>query len=462
MSSPLAPDTPVEQAPQSGKEQRRLRRRVMDLAGPVIGENLLQTLLGITDSILVAGLGVVALGGVGAALQVIFVLTAALSGLSVGASVLVSQAFGAGKLADAGSRARQALIWSVVISLPLGLIGIPLSPAIISLFGLPPATDIIASEYLTITIGGSSALTIMLLAGGVLRGANDSRTPMVVTLWSNVLNVGLSYVLIYGVFGFPALGAAGSAWGTVIARVLGAAALIWVLVRGRNGVRVSGAGGMAGWRPYLPDLRSILRIGMPAALEEVLVITAFAFLTPLVATLGTIPLAAHRVALNVLSLAFLPGIGLGLAATALVGQAVGAQRPDEARAVTAIALRWGLIWLGGLMVIFIVSAPWLARIFGDDPELVAVSAATIQVIALAQPFWAITFVYGGALRGTGDTRTPLVITGTINWMAVGVAFLLVPFWPSLPVIWSAFLISGPIEAYLFYRAWRNVQWRKPA
>lgn len=434
-----------------------LRRRVLGLAAPVIGENLLQTLLGVVDTILVAGLGAYALAGVGAALQVIFILVAALSALSVGASVMVAQAIGAGERAEAGRYARQALVWSVLISVPLALLGLPLAPAIIGLFGLEPDVAQVALAYLQVTIGTIGAMTVLLIGSGALRGAGDSRTPMLITLLANVVNVALSYALIYGHFGMPALGAVGSAWATFVARLIGVALLIWVLLRGRMGLQLRGGS----WRPELPAARSILGIGLPAALEEVVIITAFAVLTPLVATLGTAALAAHRVVINVLSLSFLPGIGFGLAATALVGQAVGARRPAEAAAVTRIALGWAILWMGALGVAFLLFAPQLMRIFTTDPSMIAAGAPAIAAVALTQPLWAASFVFAGALRGTGNTRTPLIITSVAVWAVVGLGFLAVNLVASsLAVVWGAFLLVGPLEVLCFWWAWRA--WRREA
>ncbi|MFV9503347.1 MAG: MATE family efflux transporter [Oscillochloridaceae bacterium umkhey_bin13] len=435
-------------------EPKQMQRRVFRLAGPVIGENLLQTLLGIIDTLLVAGLGAAALAGVGSSLQVIYIILAGMSALAVGASVLVAQAVGAKQFAQASHLARQALIWSLLIAVPLTLVGLPLTPALVGLLGLEGEVALIATDYLAVNMGAIATLTIMLLASAVLRGAGDSRTPMLVTALTNVINVILSWALIYGTLGLPTMGAVGSAWGTVISRGLGMILLVGVLWYGRNGVRVAGGS----WRPSLAAVGAVLALGLPAALEEVLVITAFAALTPIVATLGTLELAAHRVAINLLSLSFLPGIGFGLAATALVGQAVGARRPDEARAATKIALRWALIWMGGLGLIFVLFAQPLMRIFNDDPGLVASGATALIAVALAQPLWAATFVYGGALRGAGDTRSPLIITGSLNWIAVGLAFILINLGlTQLWIVWAVFLVSGPIEAYLFYRTWRRIR-----
>jgi MATE family multidrug resistance protein len=447
----------AEPAPAPALDKRRVRRRVFGLAAPVIGENLLQTFLGVTDTWLVAGVGTVALAGVGAALQIVFVLLAALSALAVGASVLVAQAVGAANPAEASRMARQALLWSLLIAVPLTAIGLPLTPALVGLFGLEADVAAVARDYLGVNMGAVATLTLMLLASAVLRGAGDARTPMLVTLLANVVNVALSWALIYGELGLPALGAVGSAWGTVIARGLGAAILVAVLLQGRNGVRVGGGGS---WLPRVGALGAIVGIGLPAAFEELLIIGAFATLTPVVAALGTEALAAHRVVINILSLSFLPGIGFGLAATALVGQAVGARRPDEARAATTIALRWAILWMGALGAFFLIFARPLTGLFGDDPALVEAAASAIVAVTLAQPLWAASFVYAGALRGTGDTRTPLVITGAMMWAAVAIGFVALRFLPQLWLVWAAFIITGPLETYLFWRAWRRADLRR--
>ncbi len=431
-----------------------VQRRVLNLAAPVIGENLLQTMLGIVDTILVAGLGAVALAGVGSSLQVVFILTAALSALSVGASVLVAQATGAGNMARASLVARQAMLWSAIVALPITFVGLFFSHAIIGIFGLGSDVALVAEEYLRITLGTVATLTIMLIGSGVMRGAGDSRTPMLVTLLANVINVVLAWSLIYGHLGMPRLGVAGSAWGTFGSRLVGALIVLAVLWRGVNGMRIGGGGD---WWPRWVRARELLQIGLPAALEEVIIISAFAALTPIVARLGTEALAAHRVAINVLSLAFLPGIGFSLASTALVGQAIGAGDPRGARQAVSVAMRWAVAWMGTLGVIFLFFSPQLMQIFTEDGRMVTSGAGAIQIVAIAQPLWAGTFVFAGALRGTGDTRTPLLISGISVWIIVVISYILAHFWPSLTAIWGAFLVIGPIETFLLWRAWRRRQ-----
>jgi putative MATE family efflux protein len=427
-----------------------MRQRVFTMAWPVISENFLQTMLGIVDTLLVARLGAGAIAGVGSAQQVMFFLIAALSALSVGASVLVAQAVGARDLKSASHLARQSLVWSVCFSIPLALIGFFASAPVMGVFGLEPDVARIGTEYLQVTMATVVVLIFLLIGGGALRGAGDSKTPMQVTALANVVNVVLSYALIFGVWGFPEMGPVGSAWATFYSRLLAAVLLFYVMWRGRSGVSIRGR---AGWLPELRVARSVLSIGIPAALEQVLISAAFFALTILVAGLGTLTLAAHRIAFNALSLSFLPGIGFGIAATALVGQSLGARHLDEGNAATRIATLWSVIWMGGMGIILFIFAPQLIHFYTNDPEVIAVGAAGMRVVALAQPFWAVLFVQSGALRGLGNTKFPLWTNTVGIWTAVGLAFVLTrTVEGNLAMVWAAFLITAPVTAFLLW--WR--------
>lgn len=429
-----------------------MRKRVLGLAGPVIGENLLETLLGIIDTLLVAGLGAVAIAGVGSALQVMFFLISALSALAVGSSVLVAQAFGASDTARASKLARQSLLWSVVCSIPLALLGWLFAGPVVGVFGTEPAVTRIGTEYLQITMGTIVVLVTLFIGGGVLRGVGDSRTPMVVTAIANVLNIALAYGLIYGHFGLPMLGAVGSAWATFIARAIAVVLMVTVLWRGRNGISIRGGGS---WLPDLSVARQIMGIGVPAALEQMLVSAAFFVLTIQVAQLGTDVLAAHRIAFTALTFSFLPGFGFGMAATALVGQSIGAKRINEGAQAARIATTWAIGWMSIIAVLFLIFATPIMQLFTSDPLVVAAGAAGLRIVALTQPFWAVQFVQSGALRGTGNTRFPLLVTGVGMWLSVGLAYVLLQtLGGALVAVWSAFLMMSPIMALLFWRRFR--------
>ena len=430
-----------------------LRHRVFHLAWPVITENFLQTMLGIVDTLLVARLGAEALAGVGAAIQIMFFVISALSATSVGANVLVAQAFGAHAIDDASRYAKQALAWSVIMSIPLAIAGFYGAWFMVSVFGMEPEVTKVGADYLRVTMGTVVVLSLMFLGSGVMRGAGNSRTPMLVVAIANVINIFLTYGLIFGKFGLPELGAVGSAWATFISRVIGFSILLFALYRGVNGVSIRG------WSDWLPRprlARRILQIGIPAGLEQMLISTGFLTMTVFVARISTLTLAAHRIAFNALSVSFLPGIGFGVAATALVGQTIGAQALDEADTVASIATRWSVAWMSALGLIFFVFANQIMGFYTDDPVVIALGAAGLRPLALTQPFWAVLFVQSGALRGTGDTRYPLRVNTIGIWVAVllgGITALSVG--GALTTIWSAFLVTAPLTAYLLWRRFQR-------
>ncbi|MEM7539301.1 MAG: MATE family efflux transporter, partial [Chloroflexota bacterium] len=418
----------------------------LDMAWPLIAENVLQTAMGIVDIFLVAQLGAAAIAGVGSAVQVMFFVTAALSALAVGSSVLVAQAVGAKESTKASQIAKQSLAWSMLFSLPLVLVGLLFPGQVIGIFGMEPDVTLIGAGYLRITMGTAFVMTLMIIAGGVLRGAGDSFSPMWITSLANLLNMWLTYGLIFGEFGFPELGVMGSAWGTLWSRCLGLVLMLVVMWIGRNGVSIRGAGH---WAPNWATAWQILKLGMPAALEQVLISIAFTIMLISIASLGTAALAAQRIALTALSLSYLPGIGFGIAATALVGQSIGAQRQDEGAAIAEIATNWAVGWMSIGGILFFALATPIMQQFSTDPDVVHIGAMTLQPVAIMQPFWAIFMVQSGALRGIGNTMLPLWLNAVGMWSSVGLGILLLnTIGGGLPIMWTGFMFIIPLTSGL--------------
>lgn len=446
-------DSLVEAAPRKPamlpEEPGALRQRVLGLAWPVIGENLLETLLGIVDTALVAGIGTAAIAGVGSALQIMFFLLAALSALSVGSSILVAQAIGARDPKRANGIARQSLVWSVLLSVPLALIGLVLARPLIGLFGTAPEVAHIGVTYFQVTMGTVVVLVALIIGGGVLRGAGDSRTPMVVTAIANVLNGALAYGLIYGHGGLPALGAVGSAWATFIARAVALLLMLYTLWKGRAGITIAGRWG---WRPDWSVAREVFKLGVPASIEQLLMASAFLVLTIQVARQGTNTFAAMRISISALSLSFLPGFGFGMAATTLVGQSVGAQRPRLGADAARVATKWAVVWMSTMGALIFVFAVPIMHLFTSLPEVIRIGAGGLRIVALTQPFWAVGMVQSGALRGTGDTRTPLLISALGMWTTVLLVWLGLRFLGGgLVTVWGAFLLTSPVTGSISWR-----------
>jgi putative MATE family efflux protein len=426
---------------------------VLRLATPIIGENLLHTMVGAVDTYMVARLGAAAVAGVGTAFELVFFIISILSAIDIGATVLVSQAIGAGETHRANSFARQAIVWGLVLAIPVSILLYVAAPWIIGLFGTEPDVAAAATTYLEIIAATSIALFLSFVCGAVLRGAGDSRTPLAAAVLANIVNVVVAYTLIFGNFGFPALGVAGSAWGAAAGRSLGAAYMLIVMAMGRKAISLQGTWG---WRPQVGAARQIFALGVPAAVEQMLSSGAFMTLLAVIALIGTPALAAQQIAFTALSTAFLPGIAFSITATALVGQSIGARLPGDAQRAWAICLRWAIVWLGigGALVFFF--AEWLMRLYSNDPEVVAAGVSALQALSLSLPFWALWFVSAGALRGSGDTRTPLIVGASSIWMAVLLAWIGVKwFGLGLGWVWIGFALTTSPAAFLIWWIFRE-------
>nr|MBA3450529.1 MATE family efflux transporter [Chloroflexia bacterium] len=216
------------------------QRRVLGLATPIIGENLLQTMVGAVDTFMVARLGAAAVAGVGTGFEFVFFIISILSAIDIGATVLVSQAIGAGDKQRANQLARQAIVWGLILAIPMSIVLYFSAPGIIGLFGTEPDVAAAATTYLEIIAATSITLFLSFVCGAVLRGAGDSRTPLAAAVIANITNIVVAYTLIFGNFGFPVLGVAGSAFGAASGRALGAAFMLILMARGHRAISLRG------------------------------------------------------------------------------------------------------------------------------------------------------------------------------------------------------------------------------
>jgi putative MATE family efflux protein len=284
------------------------------------------------------------------------------------------------------------------------------------------------------------------------------RTPLVIGAVIGIVNVAANWVLIFGRLGFPALGVEGAGWGTTTAFTAGAAlGLVWLW---RGGLRLRLPRGMVELRRGV--VRRILAVGYPAALEHLLMQIGFFLYMSFAARYGTTAVAAYIIGVRILALSFLPGFGFSAAAGTLVGQNLGAARPDDAARAgwAANRLAVGLMTAGGFIV-FVFARP-IARVFVNDPAVVDAAVLFIRVLGAAQPLMAIDFTLGGALRGAGDTRFPLVAVllgfyGCRLGMAWVVASVL-----QLDLLWLWLAVIGDYLVRAALKAWRfrSMRWAR--
>ena len=439
-------------------DQKSVASAVKTLAWPIIVENLFQTALGTTNMIMVSRLGADAVAGVGSANQIMLVLQAGFAAITTGTTVLVARAVGGGDYDSASRVAKQSVTLGVVVSLGIALAGILGADQAVTALGATPEVTALGGAYLRIVTAAALVMVQMFVIGAALRGAGDTQTPMKVTGVINLINVAVSYVLIFGKFGFPALGVVGSAYGATVARTIGAVVLLAVLIRGHGPVSVRGRGG---WRPDRSITARLWHLGFPTMVEQLLLRFGALLYGVIAISLGTQVYATQRITFQIVSLSLMPGLGFATAATTMVGQCLGAKRPDLAQRSSGYAARIALIWMSAMGVSMALLGRYIMALFTDDPGMLLLGAQALVVIALAQPFQAIGHVLAGSLRGAGDTRFPMLATFTGIWLIrlpLGYLFGVILGW-SLPGIYVANILDAAGRATVNYWRYRSGRWR---
>jgi putative MATE family efflux protein len=386
------------------------RLGIWELAWPAILNNLLHSMVGLVGIKMVGSIGAGAVAAVTTGNRIFFILQALLMAVTAGTTALVARAWGAGDR-DEAERVNRASMWvclsiSLVITIPAVLFADPLA----RFFRLEEETLLLAATYIRWISVFNAAFAIQFVLSVALRAAGDARTPLWIGALTNIANIILLYVLVYGRLGFPALGVAGAAIAGGASFAIGSLAFVYLWLRG---YLILGIG-----PPRCLERARVLRlvnIGYPAGLEQVVWQGGFVAFLWIVSLYGTAPYAAYGIGVSILSFSFLIGWGFSIAASTLVGQHLGAGDPDGATSSGGRAARLSLV----SMVVFglaIIAGAWpIARWMIDDPEVVRLTVVFIYVLGSLQPLMAMEFALTGSLRGAGDTRFPLltVLSGLI-------------------------------------------------
>ena len=395
------------------RRPRTLREEVTALAWPSLVENILQTMLGVVNMMMVGRLGPASIASIGVAQQIVFTLQVAYSGLAVGNTALVARSIGAKDPDQAQRIAKQSLVMGAVIAGVITVAGLAFADGAISLMGASPDMVELAVPYFRTVICGSLFMMVMFIGNGTLRGAGDTRLPMMITAVINLINLDVGYVLIFGKLGLPALGIDGAAIGNLAAQAVGSCIVLYVLFSGRSRVKLDWRGG---WRLDPGLIKRLLNIGTPAAAEQIFMRLGMTTYSAMVISLGTLVYAAQQIIFTIVSFSFMPGFAFGVAATTMVGQNLGAKNPARADESGWEATRLGIMWMSLMGVGFFVLAEPLMGLFTSDARVVAYGAPCLRLVAWAQPLQAFSMVLAGALRGAGDTRWTMIITTGSIWL----------------------------------------------
>jgi putative MATE family efflux protein len=420
---------------------------ILGLAVPAMIENILQTVVGFVDTLFVSKLGLNEVTAVGVANAVLAVYIAIFMAIGVGTSSLIARSIGAGDISKAKSIARQSTLISVIAGFIFGLITLFFSEPLLRLMGAEAEVLQDGITYFKIVGVPSIFISLMFTFGSILRAAGDTKTPMKVGWWINILHIGLDYVLIFGFIGIPGLGVAGAAWATVIVRIIGTIALFIYIKRSRLSFTIFGSYSRK-------DSYSIIKLSTPAAIERLIMRLGQVLYFGLIVKIGADIFAAHSIAGNIEMFAYMPGYGLAIAATTLVGQSIGAKRSKEAYEYGMITswIAVGFMSFVGVSLYFL--SPWFATWFTTDKNAVDMVVTALRIDAFAQPALAIGLVLAGALQGAGDTKSPMYSTAIGMWVIriIGVYILGIHLDMGIAGVWLSIAIDLYVRAiFLLYR-----------
>ena len=432
---------------------------VWQLAFPSILGNLSYTVVGMVQTKFVGELGAQSLAAIGAGQRVFFAMQAVLMAISAGTTALVARAWGAGDYEEASRVTMASLVLAGAFSLLMTVVGALFAYPVAGLFGLDPHTLELAADNIRWLSFFNAAFAINFILGAALRASGDAWTPLWISIFVNVLNVPLLYMLVFGNFGFPRMGVSGVAIAAGIAFSIGGFVLLFLWISQRFRVKHVGGGW---WRRA--RLKRLLDIGYPAAVEQIVFqVGFFVFLMLIGNFYGTEAFAAYNIGVNMLMVCMTVGFGFSIAGATLVGQYLGAGDPDGAARSGWRATGMAVVAMGALGLLVIAYAQELATFFlGDEPLTIKYTVQFTYILGAMMPLLAIEFAVGGSLRGAGDTRFPLMATflGLIG-MRCGLAA--VATWLELPVIWvyativADYLLKGTMLIWRFRTGrWKTV------
>ena len=442
------------------------RRRVLRLALPAVGEQFLNLLVGLVDTFLVGHLAVAAaatlgygsaeaLAAVGLSGYVIWATTTLFIAAAVGATALIARASGAQDAAEANAAMRQGLLLAGLMGVVAFATIITFAEPIMRALGAPPAVQPLGVQFLRTTSFSMVFAGFLFVGNAALRGAGDTRTPLLVMLVVNGLNIIIAALLVNGRWGFPALGVQGTALGAAFGRGVGGLLVLLILVRGRGGLKLDRLP-----RPDWSMIKRLINVGLPAGGEQLAFQAALVLFARLIAGLGTVAFAAHNTVITIESISFLPAQGFAIAATTLVGQGLGAQDPRQARWSGNEAFRQAVVFMGLMGLAFILVPGLFLRLLVTDPAVVAAGVTPLRTVGIIQPLLGANFVFSGALRGAGDTRFPLWIKLFSPWLLrLPLAFLLVPYL-GLTGAWIAMSLDLAVQGLLAWWRFRGNRWER--
>lgn len=439
-----------------------LYMNVFYLAWPIIIQSLLQVSIGTIDIKMVGSLGVDAISAVGTGRNIIMLIMVLVMAISTGTIAMISRFIGMGDYKSASESAGQSFFLSIVASafmIPLGLLT---NQWILSLLGVNDNVLILAKEYMAIFFVSIPFFLLNFMAKSIFQGAGDTKTPLIIDIIMNGLNVIGNFIFIFGIWIFPEMGVAGAAMGTLVARLIGAILGWGALMSGKFVVKV-----------YLLDMikpkwnigKQILKIGLPTALQglsrNISSFLLFAILARTIQADAAVP--AFVIGTNLNQYALMPGLAIGTAAATLSGMNIGADKLERANDTAKVCTILGTILMGILaLVLAVFSTPFIKFFLEDsNQEVLQIGKTFLIIIGLSEPLHAVTITLSRTMQGAGYTKHPFLVT-FVSWLLIRVSLsylLALVFGLGSTGVWIGISISTAISGILSIIVFKRGHWK---
>jgi putative MATE family efflux protein len=382
------------------------------LAIPMMLEMSMESIFAIVDIAFVSRLGTDAVASVGITEALISVLYAIAVGLGMGVTAMVSRRIGAGEREAAARVTGQAIWVGVILSLLIGIPGALYAENMLRLMGASQGVIETGTGFAAVLLGGSASIIYLFLLNAAFRGAGDASIALRSLVLANGLNIILDPCLIFGLGPFPEMGVTGAAWATTIGRGIGVMYQLWHLFDGRGRLKFR-ARNLA---LHLRMLARMLVISAGGIAQFLIATSSWIIIMRIVAMYGSPAVAAYTIGLRILEFVWLPSWGLGNAAATLVGQNLGARKPDRAEQSAWRAGRYNTVFQTVVGILLLVFAPGITGLFSNDPEVLRIGTHCLRILAIGAPAYAIGMIVVQAMNGAGDTATPTAIDFVGFWL----------------------------------------------
>jgi putative MATE family efflux protein len=426
---------------------------VVVLAIPMVLEMCMESLFAVVDVFFVSKLGADAVAAVGLTEGMLTIVYSVAMGLVIGATAVVSRRIGEKDADAAAVAAVQVIALGVLVTVVMAVVGPLFARPLLALMGAEGGVLGDPARYATVMLTGCGSVVMLFLNNAIFRAAGDATVAMRVLWFANGINIILDPMFIFGFGPIPAMGVGGAAVATTIGRSTAVLVQLWLLVRGAGRIQIR-------WRHVrvVPEVMwSVCRISATGLLQILVDTTSWVVLVRLISTFGSPAVAGYTIGIRTVLFAILPAWGLSNAAATMVGQALGAEKPQRAEDAVWVACRYNLWFLGAIGALFVMFAPQIVAIYTSDPAIVPGAIACLRIVSLGFPLFAYGMVLTQAFNGAGDAWTPTWINVACFWAwQMPLAYVLALNWGLGPsgVYWAvmiAFSTLAVVSAVVFRR-----------